>query len=243
DNQTRVQIHVVQGERELARDNRTLGRFHLVGIPPAPRGMPQIEVTFDIDANGILNVSAKDMATSKEQRITISGTGTLTKDDIDKMVKEAQSHAEEDRRKREDIEARNTADTRVYQIEKLLEENRDKVSPEDERNIRAGIEEVRKAMESGGKDQINEALKRLESVLRKGDFTTGGLAGWSPPVDLREDRDAFILTTEVPAVRRDDLDIRVEGGIVTLEGRRALEKGARSALRIERPYGSFSRTF
>src|SRR5216117_3937259 len=153
DNQTSVEIHVVQGERELARDNRTLGRFHLVGIPPAPRGMPQVEVTFDIDANGILNVFAKDMATSKEQKITISGTGTLTKDDIDKMVKEAQSHAEEDRRKREDIEARNTADTRVYQIEKLLEENRDKVSPEDERNIRAGIEEVRKAMESGGKDQ------------------------------------------------------------------------------------------
>src|SRR5207247_10361332 len=97
DNQTSVEIHVVQGERERARDNRTLGRFHLVGIPPAPRGMPQIEVTFDIDANGILNVSAKDMATSKEQRITISGTGTLTKDDIDKMVKEAQAHAEEDR--------------------------------------------------------------------------------------------------------------------------------------------------
>ena len=167
DNQTSVEIHVVQGERELARDNRTLGRFHLVGIPPAPRGMPQVEVTFDIDANGILNVSAKDMATSKEQKITISGTGTLTKDDIDKMVKEAQSHAEEDRRKREDIEARNTADTRVYQIEKLLEENRDKVSPEDERNIRAGIEEVRKAMESGGKDQINEALKRLEAASHR----------------------------------------------------------------------------
>src|SRR5437867_1322027 len=167
DNQTSVEIHVVQGERELARDNRTLGRFHLVGIPPAPRGMPQVEVTFDIDANGILNVSAKDMATSKEQKITISGTGTLTKDDIDKMVKEAQSHAEEDRRKREDIEARNTADTRVYQIEKLLEENRDKVSPEDERNIRAGIEEVRKAMESGGKDPINEALKRLEAASNR----------------------------------------------------------------------------
>jgi len=129
--------------------------------------MPQVEVTFDIDANGILNVFAKDMATTKEQKITISGTGTLTKDDIDKMVKEAQSHAEEDRRKREDIEARNTADTRVYQIEKLLEENRDKVSPEDERNIRAGIEEVRKAMESGGKDQINETLKRLEAASHR----------------------------------------------------------------------------
>jgi len=167
DNQTSVEIHVVQGERELARDNRTLGRFHLIGIPPAPRGMPQVEVTFDIDANGILNVSAKDMATSKEQKITISGTGTLTKEDIDKMVKESQAHAEEDRRKREDIEARNTADSRVYQIEKLLEENRDKVSPDDDRNIRAAIEEVRKAMESGGKDQINEALKRLETASHR----------------------------------------------------------------------------
>src|SRR2546426_9479858 len=104
DNQTSVEVHVLQGERELARDARTLGRFHLVGIPPAPRGMPQIEVAFDIDANGILNVSAKDKATAKEQKITISGTGTLTKDDIDKMVKEAQAHSEADRRKREEIE-------------------------------------------------------------------------------------------------------------------------------------------
>jgi molecular chaperone DnaK len=167
DNQTSVEIHVVQGERELARDNRTLGRFHLVGIPPAPRGLPQIEVTFDIDANGILNVSAKDLATSKEQKITISGTGTLTKDDIDKMVKEAQAHAEEDHRKHEEIEARNTADSRVYQIEKLLEENRDKVSAEDERNIRAAIADVRKAMDAGGKDPINEALKRLETVSHR----------------------------------------------------------------------------
>src|SRR5213594_563386 len=167
DNQTSVEVHVLQGERELARDARTLGRFHLVGIPPAPRGMPQIEVAFDIDANGILNVSAKDHATGKEQKITISGTGTLTKDDIDRMVKEAQAHSEEDRKRRDEIEARNTADTRIYQIEKLLEENRDKVSPEDERNIRAGIEEVRKAMESGGKDQINEALKRLEAASHR----------------------------------------------------------------------------
>src|SRR5262249_19339459 len=157
DNQTSVEIHVLQGERELARDNRTLGRFHLIGLPPAPRGLPQVEVTFDIDANGILNVSAKDMATSKEQKITISGTGTLAKDDIDKMVKEDQAHAEEDHRKREDIEARNNADTRVYQIEKLLEENRDKVTPDDERAIRGGIDDVRKAMDGGGKDAINEA--------------------------------------------------------------------------------------
>jgi molecular chaperone DnaK len=167
DNQTSVEIHVLQGERELARDNRTLGRFHLIGLPPAPRGIPQVEVTFDIDANGILNVSAKDLATAKEQKITISGTGTLAKEDIDKMVREAQAHADEDHRKREDIEARNTADGRVYQIEKLLEENRDKVSSEDERAIRSGIEAVRKAMEAGGKDAINEALRNLEKASHR----------------------------------------------------------------------------
>ena len=163
DSQTSVEVHVLQGEREMARDSRTLGRFHLVGIPPAPRGVPQIEVTFDIDANGILNVSAKDMATSKEQKITISGTGTLTKDDIDRMVKEAQAHSEEDRKRREEIETRNTADTRVYQIEKLLEENKDKVPAQDEQVIRAAIEEVRKVMGSGTKEQIEAALKKLEA--------------------------------------------------------------------------------
>jgi len=162
DSQTSVEVHVLQGEREMARDNRTLGRFHLIGIPPAPRGVPQIEVTFDIDANGILNVTAKDLATNKEQKITISGTGTLTKDEIDRMVREAQAHADEDKKHREEIEARNTADTRVYQIEKLLDENRDKVSPEDDRTIRAAIEEVRKAMSGGGQEAIDASLKRLE---------------------------------------------------------------------------------
>ena len=162
DNQTSVEVHVLQGEREMARDSRTLGRFHLVGIPPAPRGMPQIDVTFDIDANGILNVSAKDLATSKEQRITISGTGTLTKDDIDRMVKEATDHAAEDKKRREEIEMRNTADSRVYQIEKLLEENRDKVPAEDDRAIRAAIEGVRKVMAEGSREQIEAAIKELE---------------------------------------------------------------------------------
>ena len=164
DNQTSVEVHVLQGEREMARDGRTLGRFHLVGIPPAPRGVPQVEVTFDIDANGILNVSAKDMATNKEQRITISGTGTLTKDDIDRMVKEASEHATEDKKRREDIEARNAADARIYQIEKLLEENRDKVSPDDDRAIRAAIEEVRRVMPEGGKEAIETAIKALEKA-------------------------------------------------------------------------------
>jgi molecular chaperone DnaK len=167
DSQTSVEVHVVQGEREMARDNRTLGRFHLVGIPPAPRGVPQIEVTFDIDANGILNVSAKDLATSKEQRITISGTGTLAKDEIDKMVKEAGEHASEDKRRRADIETRNTADTRVYQIEKLLEENKDKVPQEDERAVRGAIEEVKKALAGDSSEAIEAAVKELDRVSHK----------------------------------------------------------------------------
>jgi len=167
DNQTSVEVHVLQGERDMARDNRTLGRFHLVGIPPAPRGVPQIDVTFDLDANGILNVSAKDLATQKEQRITISGTGTLTKDDIDRMVKEAEAHSKEDKERREQIEARNAAETRAYQIERLLEENQDKVTPEDDRAVRAAIEEVRKVMADGSKEQITKALADLERASHR----------------------------------------------------------------------------
>jgi molecular chaperone DnaK len=167
DSQTSVEVHVLQGEREMAKDSRTLGKFHLIGIPPAPRGVPQIEVTFDIDANGILNVSAKDRATSKEQRITISGTGTLAKDDIDRMVREASQHADEDKQRRSEIDLRNQADSRVYQIEKLLEENRDKVTPEDDRAVRAAIEGVKTALGSGGKEGIETALKELERVSHK----------------------------------------------------------------------------
>src|SRR6185437_16098067 len=115
DNQTSVEVHVLQGERPLARDNRTLGRFHLVGLPPAPRGLPQVEVAFDIDANGIVNVSAKDMATSKEQKITITGSSGLSKDEVDRMVKDAQSHAAEDKTRREVIDARNQADSLAYE--------------------------------------------------------------------------------------------------------------------------------
>jgi len=194
DNQTSVEVHVVQGEREMAKDNRTLGRFHLVGIPPAPRGMPQIEVTFDIDANGILNVSAKDMATSKEQKITISGTGTLDKSEIDRMVNEAESHASEDKSRRELIDVRNSADTRIYQIEKLMEENKDKVTPEDDQSIRAAIEELRKVMNDGSKEQIDQRLKDLETASHRlaerlyqqtaaqsGDASPGATAGEPGP--------------------------------------------------------------
>src|SRR6267154_1675391 len=144
DNQTSVEVHVLQGERPLARDNRTLGRFHLVGLPPAPRGVPQIEVAFDIDANGIVSVTAKDTATGKEQKITISGASGLSKDDVDRMVKEAQSHASEDVKRRDLIDARNQADALAYQVEKTVNENREKVAVGDLSAVERAIAELRR---------------------------------------------------------------------------------------------------
>ena len=151
----------------MARDNRTLGKFHLVGIPPAPRGIPLIEVTFDIDANGIVNVSAKDLGTGKEQKITITSSSGLTKDDINKMVKEAESHADEDKRKREEIEARNRADSLVYQTEKLVRENREKLSDSDVKSVEAAIADCKKALEGGDVSQINQAADALTQASHK----------------------------------------------------------------------------
>ena len=167
DNQTSVEVHVLQGEREMASDNRTLGRFHLVGIPPAPRGIPQIEVTFDIDANGILNVSAKDLATNKEQKITITSSSGLAKDEVEKMVKEAEAHTEEDRRKREEVDLRNKADAMAYNTEKILRENRDKIPDSDAKEIEAAVEETKKAISSENKEQIQAALDRLTKASHK----------------------------------------------------------------------------
>jgi molecular chaperone DnaK len=167
DNQTSVEIHVLQGERPMARDNRTLGKFHLVGIPPAPRGIPQVEVTFDIDANGIVNVSAKDLGTGKEQKITITSSSGLSKDDINKMVREAESHADEDKRKREEIEARNRADSLVYQTEKVLQENRSKLSESDIKSVEAAIADTRKALEGGDVAAINRAADALQQASHK----------------------------------------------------------------------------
>jgi len=144
DNQTNVEVHVLQGERPLARDNRTLGRFQLVGLPSAPRGVPQVEVAFDIDANGIVNVTAKDMATGRQQKITISGSSGLAKDDVDRLVKEAQSHASEDQARRDLIEARNTADSLAYQTERTVADNREKVPVGELSKIEAAIAEVRR---------------------------------------------------------------------------------------------------
>jgi len=166
DNQTSVEVHVLQGERPMATDNRTLGKFHLVGIPPAPRGMPQIEVAFDIDANGIVNVSAKDMGTGREQKITITASSGLSKEEIDKMMRDAESHSSDDARKREEIEARNRLDGLVYQMEKTLNENRDKVSGV-AGEVEAGIADAKKALAEGGVERLNEAFNALQSVSHK----------------------------------------------------------------------------
>ena len=162
DNQTSVEIHVLQGERSMARDNRTLGKFTLVGIPSAPRGVPQIEVTFDIDANGIVNVSAKDLATSKEQKITITASSGLSKDEIDKMTKDAQAHADEDQKNRETIEGKNKLDGLIYNTEKILKENREKISEVDASSLDTALTSAKKALESSSEvSELNAAIEEL----------------------------------------------------------------------------------
>ncbi len=167
DSQTSVEIKVYQGERAMARDNRLLGVFQLVGIPPAPRGIPQIEVTFDIDANGILNVTAKDRATNNEQKITITSSSGLSKDEVEKMAKDAESHSAEDRKQKDTIEARNRADAMVYNIEKMLKEHREKISESDAKNVEAAIEETKKAIAEGDADHINQATDKLTQASHK----------------------------------------------------------------------------
>jgi molecular chaperone DnaK len=184
DNQTSVEIHVLQGERPLARDNRTLGKFHLIGIPPAPRGIPQVEVTFDIDANGILNVSAKDMATKKEQKITITSSTGLTKEEAERMRRDAESHAEEDKKHLAEIEARNQCDARVYQAEKLIKENREKLSDSDVKPVEEAIEVCRKALADNNIDAMNSATAQLERathVLAEAMYKTTAAAAGSGP--------------------------------------------------------------
>lgn len=180
DGQTAVSIHVLQGEREMASQNRTLGRFDLVGIPPAPRGVPQIEVTFDIDANGIVHVSAKDLGTGKEQKIRIESSSGLSEADIERMVKEAEAHAEEDRRERERVEARNEADTMIYTTEKSLKELGDKVSAEDRARISEAVADLKKAMEGSDIDAIKsktEALKQASYKLAEEMYKHAGPQG------------------------------------------------------------------
>jgi molecular chaperone DnaK len=193
DNQTSVEIHVLQGERPMAPDNRTLGRFHLVGIPLAPRGMPQVEVAFDIDANGIVNVAAKDMATGQSQTITITASSGLRDDEINTMMKDAESYAEEDRKRREHVEARNALDNLIYQTEKTLNEHRDKVSSDDVSNIEEALKEARDVLDSEDTDKLKAATDKLMQASHKlaehmYQAAAGAQAGAGPSPDAEEEK-------------------------------------------------------
>jgi molecular chaperone DnaK len=204
DNQPNVEVHVLQGERQMARDNRTLGRFQLVGLPPAPRGVPQIEVTFDIDANGIVNVSAKDMASSKEQKITISGSSGLSKDEVSRMVADAESHAAEDKTRRELIDTRNQSDALAYSVERTLNEYRGKLSPEDARRVENAINDVRGALKSediGAIKRATDALQQASHAMAEQMYKQNQSAGAGHPgSEAQSDshvRDGEVVDAEV----------------------------------------------
>jgi molecular chaperone DnaK len=164
DNQPGVEIHVLQGERQFARDNKTIGKFHLTDIPPAPRGVPQVEVTFDIDANGILHVSAKDLGTGKEQKITITASSGLNKDEIERMRKDAEAHAEDDKRKREEVEVRNDADNAVYRSEKMLKDSGDKIPAAEKSKVEAAMNGVKEALKAADTAAIKSATEKLNEA-------------------------------------------------------------------------------
>ena len=190
DSQTEVEVHVLQGERSMAAQNRTLGKFKLSGIPPAPRGVPQIEVTFDIDANGILNVTAKDNATNKDQKITITSSSGLSKEEVDRMAKEADAHASEDKTKRDEIEARNGLDNMVYNVEKMLKENGDKVSGSDKTDVETALADAKKTLEgSPSAADLNAAREKLTTAshkLAEAMYKAGSGAAGVPPTDGAE---------------------------------------------------------
>ncbi|HEV2218513.1 MAG TPA: molecular chaperone DnaK [Candidatus Dormibacteraeota bacterium] len=184
DNQTSVEVHILQGERDMARDNRTLGRFHLDGIAPAPRGMPQIEVTYDIDANGILNVKAQDKGTGREQSVTITASSTLSKDEVERMVKEAEAHSSEDRAKREEVELRNQADHMIHQAEKIIKDNEDKIPADVKAEVTGKLETLKAAAKGSDvallrkqMDEFNEALQKIgQHIYQQAGAATGGSA-------------------------------------------------------------------
>ena len=211
DSQTSVEIHVLQGEREMSRYNRSLGKFHLVGIPPAPRGMPQIEVTFDIDANGILHVSAKDVGTGKEQSIKIEASSGLSKSEVEKMTAEASEHAADDKRLREEVEAKNRADQLIYSTEKVLEENREKLPAAEVQKVESAIADLRAAVQEGGTDRIDAGIDRLtkashqfaelmykQATARQGGGPSGGGGGAGEDKSSKEGEviDAEYVDTE-----------------------------------------------
>ncbi len=204
DNQTSVEIRVLQGEREMARDNKTIGVFHLVGIPPAPRGVPQVEVAFDIDANGIMNVSAKDLGTGKEQKITITASSGLNKDEIDRMVKEASAHSDEDRKRREEIEAKNRLDSLIYSTEKSFNENRSKLDAGEVSNFESALADAKKALEAGGTESMNGAAERLqqashklaEVMYRSAAQSSPGSGGGTPASGAEPGKEDEVIDTE-----------------------------------------------
>jgi molecular chaperone DnaK len=196
DSQTQVEIHVLQGERPMARDNRTLGRFHLVGIPPAPRGIPQIEVTFDIDANGILHVQAKDLGTGKEQKIQITASSGLSQQDIERMVQEATQHESEDQQRKQEVESRNRLDSLVYSTDKLVKEHQDKLSAERRTEIEKALADAKRALEQGDRAAMDAAWEALtgashrlaEDIYRQAGAAPGpagepAAAGTPPPAE------------------------------------------------------------
>jgi molecular chaperone DnaK len=212
DNQTSVEIHVLQGERPVASGNRTLGKFHLIGLPPAPRGVPQVEVTFDIDANGILNVSAKDMATNKEQKITITASSGLSKEEAEKMRKEAESHSDEDKAKIAEAEARNRCDNLVYQTEKLIRENRDKLAEADVKAAEEAVEAAKRALAEGGVERLNQAAEeltkashKLAEAMYKATSAAGAAAGGTPGQGGSGGADGNASTTSGPSTGQGDV--------------------------------------
>ncbi|HKA11173.1 MAG TPA: Hsp70 family protein, partial [Candidatus Dormibacteraeota bacterium] len=199
DNQTTVEVHVVQGEREFARDNRTLARFHLDGIAPAPRGVPQIEVTFDIDANGILNVRARDQGTAREQSVTVTSSSTLSKDEVERLVKEAGVHAAEDRARREEVELRNQADQMMAQAEKVLEENADRIPAEVKTEVEAKKEALTNATRGGdvgtlrsAMDEFNEALQKVGHAVYEEAAAAGGGSRQQPGTGGQPDEEEVV---------------------------------------------------
>jgi molecular chaperone DnaK len=209
DNQTSVEVHVLQGERPMARDNRTLGKFHLSGLPSAPRGVPQVEVTFDIDANGIVNVTATDKATGKEQKITITASSGLSKDEVDRMMREAESHADEDKKRKEEIETRNQADQAAYAAERMVKDAGDKLSASDRAPIESAIEDLRKAIEKNDVDDMKRKLDALNTAQHKAaeamyrsasggaQGAPGGQPGGGPTGPQGGSRDGDVIDAEV----------------------------------------------
>jgi molecular chaperone DnaK len=211
DNQPAVSIHVLQGEREMARDNKTLGNFELTGIPAAPRGVPQVEVTFDINADGIVHVSAKDLGTGKEQSIRITSSSGLSKEEIDKMVRDAESHADEDRKKRETIEARNHADSMVYSTEKSLKDFGDKIDAVEKGTIENKLAELKKVMEGEDADAIKKATddlaqsahKLAEAMYAKGDGAEGAAGDHAEHTEAPKPKDDNVVDADFEEVKSD----------------------------------------